>query len=138
VPIDPFSTAYWDPPVRATNALMDPPRMPLNAMKPTSANVNGPNTLTKMFGKPDIAKVAPQDTKAIKVAAKPVSAEDMPAFKQIIQGSELSKVGLIEVLKTQFKKTPKASIKFSLENVAKMVRSTDGEKRWVLNDISMT
>jgi chromatin assembly factor 1 subunit A len=65
---------------------------------------------------------------------KLVSAEDMPAFKQEIAGSNLSKVGLIEVLKKKFPGRSGAAIKSTLELVAKRVGAKEADKRWVIVD----
>lgn len=56
----------------------------------------------------------------------------MPAFKQAISGSDLSKVGLIEVLKKKFPGKSGAAIKSTLELVAKRVGAKEADKRWVL------
>lgn len=56
----------------------------------------------------------------------------MPAFKQEIEGSNLSKVGLIEVLKKKFPGRSGAMIKSTLEIVAKRVGAKEADKRWVL------
>ncbi|KAH7330441.1 chromatin assembly factor 1 subunit A-domain-containing protein [Rhexocercosporidium sp. MPI-PUGE-AT-0058] len=147
--IDPFSTAYWDPPA-LTRTSMEPPRIPLNTMKSTSANINSlfapkstpttdfvksssiltPSTLssTPLFQQP--AKPASKDAKPKKI----LSADDIPAFKAAIQGSDLSKVGLIEVLKKKFPGRPAAAIKGTLETVAKRVGVKEVDKRWVLLD----
>lgn len=56
----------------------------------------------------------------------------MPAFKAAIQGSDLSKVGLIEVLKKKFPGRSAAAIKGTLETVARRVGVKEVDKRWVL------
>ncbi|KAL5313635.1 hypothetical protein ACEPPN_018056 [Leptodophora sp. 'Broadleaf-Isolate-01'] len=148
--IDPFSTAYWDPPP-STRTSMEPPRIPLNTMKSTSANINSlftpksssttdfvkspsilnPPTLTSYISSQQTAKPASKDTKP----KKTISPDDMPAFKAAIQGSDLSKVGLIEVLKKKFPGRPAAAIKGTLETVAKRVGVKEVDKRWVLIDL---
>ena len=60
--------------------------------------------------------------------------EDMPAFKAAIEGSDLSKVGLIEVLKKKFPGRSGAAIKGTLEVVARRVGQKEADKRWVLVD----
>lgn len=55
----------------------------------------------------------------------------MPAFKLAVQGSELSKLGLIEVLNKQFPKSSKGCIKNTLEVFAKREGGKEAEKRWV-------
>ncbi|KFY43522.1 hypothetical protein V495_03910 [Pseudogymnoascus sp. VKM F-4514 (FW-929)] len=133
-PIDPFATHYWAPP--APPPSMQPPRLPLNPMKGTSAHVNGPSAKTvKMFG----LSVAPSTSKPSSSAKsasgsgtkKLVAPEEMDAFKLAVQGSELSKLGLIEVLNKQFPKSSKGCIKNTLEVFAKREGGKEAEKRWV-------
>jgi chromatin assembly factor 1 subunit A len=99
-------------------------------MKSTSASVNGPNKTVKMLGASECSRL----TKSIASSGpkKLVPLEDMPAFKQAIKGSELSKLGLIEVLNKQFPKIPKAVLKATLETVARRVGSKEVDKRWVI------
>lgn len=127
--IDPLSTHYWDPPA-PVYGLMKPPRGPLIAMKSTNASVNGLNKTAKILRAPECSKLV--KSTAISGPKKLVSLEDMPAFKQAIKGSELSKVGLIEVLNKQFPKIPKAVLKATLETVARRVGSKEADKRWVI------
>lgn len=147
--IDPFSTTYWDPvPVRHSS--MEPPRIPLNAMKSTALNtapktvkpffpnsessksspspLSHPSTSSTSTGKTTKDPKQPKDTKPKKL----VPDEDMPAFKAAIEGSDLSKVGLTEVLKKKFPGKPAAMIKATLETVAKRVGVKEADKRWVL------
>ncbi|PVH77064.1 hypothetical protein DL98DRAFT_656982 [Cadophora sp. DSE1049] len=143
--IDPFSTAYWEPPV-PVKASMEPPRIPLNTMKSTSANINSlfspKSSSTTDFVKSSSTLTpstlsAQQPAKPTTKDAKPkkiLSADDLPAFKAAIQGSDLSKVGLIEVLKKKFPGRPAAAIKGTLETVAKRVGAKEVDKRWVILD----
>jgi chromatin assembly factor 1 subunit A len=62
---------------------------------------------------------------------KLVAPEEMDAFKLAVQGSELSKLGLIEVLNKQFPKSSKGCIKNTLEVFAKREGGKEAEKRWV-------
>jgi chromatin assembly factor 1 subunit A len=63
---------------------------------------------------------------------KLISEQDMPAFKAAIEGSDLSKVGLIEVLKKKFPGRSGAAIKGTLEVVARRVGQKEVDKRWVV------
>ena len=67
---------------------------------------------------------------------KLVSADDMEDFRREIEGSNLSKVGLIEVLKKKFPGRSGATIKNTLELIAKRVGSREADKRWVIVDTS--
>lgn len=62
--------------------------------------------------------------------------EDLPAFKAAIEGSDLSKVGLIEVLKKAFPGSTGNAVKNTLEAIAKRGEKGQKEKdkRWVLID----
>lgn len=112
---------------------MEPPRRPLDNLKPTNAGVNGSNNSSiKMFGTSEVSKPMGASSNAPQASKKLVSAEDMAAFKQAINGSELTKLGLIEVLNKQFPKIAKSAIKSTLETVAKRVGHKEAEKRWVL------
>jgi chromatin assembly factor 1 subunit A len=130
-PIDPFFN-YWDDDPKPTPSRMEPPRKPLDNLKSTNAllvlqspssskpaDSPKPNSTSK--DKPDKEK-------------KLVPPDLLPAFKAAVHGSELSKVGLIEVLSRQFmrQKVPKAAIKNSLELVAKRVGTKEADKRWVV------
>jgi chromatin assembly factor 1 subunit A len=134
--INPFSAVYWEPVPTA----MDPPRIPLNTMKNTSVNVNGTLASSNKTVKPffttatDVLKSTPSQPQstlptqtqpsAPPLSTKPakpkklLSQEDMPAFCAAVQGSDLSKVGLIEVLKKKFPGRPGAAIKATLEAAA--------------------
>ena len=129
-PIDPFSTHYWDAPAPA--GLMEPPRIPLNAIKLTSSGMNGPTNKAGNIFNADSKKSAIQANGPAQHAKKLVSDEYMPAFKEAVHGSELSKLGLIEVLNKQFSKIPKSTIKHTLEIIAKRVGNKEAEKRWVV------
>ncbi|KAL9127467.1 MAG: hypothetical protein Q9217_003667 [Psora testacea] len=55
-------------------------------------------------------------------------------FKKAVQGSDLTKVGLVEVLKKQFPKQSKDVLKDTLDLVAERVGGKLAEKRWVLRE----
>lgn len=132
--IDPFSTEYWQKPATKEVKAMEPPRLPLQAMK--SNNVLSSNKPVKMFGLSDSLKSAGAKTDGAPSAdTKPkklLPAQDLDSFKREVQGSDLSKVGLIEVLTKKFPGRPKAAIKGTLESIAKRVGSKEAEKRWVI------
>jgi chromatin assembly factor 1 subunit A len=56
----------------------------------------------------------------------------LPAFKAAVEGSDLNKIGLVEILKKQFPKCSKDAIKGSLEVVAERRGAKEADKRWVL------
>jgi chromatin assembly factor 1 subunit A len=113
---------------------MEPPRIPLNIIK-----VNSSTTVAPPQNKPFFAPASsssstiPSSTRS--KSAKPpklLPADDIPKFKEAVQGSNLSKVGLIEVLKKQFPGRPAAAIKGTLETVARRVGVKEVDKRWVV------
>ncbi|KAI9771547.1 MAG: hypothetical protein M1839_002790 [Geoglossum umbratile] len=124
VPIDPFSTSYWHT-VRpgssssadANTSGMHPPRVPLQAIGRSHRGVNGSSaSQANMAAGPAIM----------------VAAGDMGKFKAAIQGSNLTKAGLIEVLKKQFPEIPKTAIRNTLNCIAERVGHKEVDKRWVL------
>jgi len=58
----------------------------------------------------------------------------MESFRNEVRGSDLSKVGLIEVLKKKFPGRTGAQVKATVEQYAKRVGAKEVEKRWVLVD----
>ncbi|KAH8591472.1 chromatin assembly factor 1 subunit A-domain-containing protein [Bisporella sp. PMI_857] len=141
--IDPFSSEYWTAAPKITK--MEPPRVPLDTLKASSSNINStaaPTTLKTFFTSTSDPKVIqqPVSTAAHHVKAKGgkpgsmVPQEIMPEFRAAIRNNNLTKVGLIEVLKKKFPKTSAPSIKFTLENIAQRVGTTLADKHWVLLD----
>ncbi|KAI6717353.1 hypothetical protein PZA11_005634 [Diplocarpon coronariae] len=146
VSIDPFSTAYWAPPLTISTS-MNPPRIPL---KTTSSNIAissakpvecffspATDTSTKSSshsspGAPNPRGPKPKDA-TLANPKKTMPDADLAAFKMAVEGSDLSKVGLIEVLKKKFPGRPAAAIKGTLELVARREGKKEVEKRWVLN-----
>ncbi|KAI9647710.1 hypothetical protein NHQ30_004096 [Ciborinia camelliae] len=156
--IDPFSTAYWEPvaPLVSTGT-MDPPRLPLNSMKSTNTLQTSPSPLSStannkvsnhkavplsFFGTPSSAASSRElplhqgsggaDKEGKAKTQKLLPDSDLPAFKEAIQGSDLSKVGLVEVLKKKFPGRTGGAIKATLDLVARRVGGKEVEKRWVL------
>jgi chromatin assembly factor 1 subunit A len=93
---------------------MDPPRLPLQATNRSQA--------------PGAALA----TDGSKKPKSTVPAEQLEDFKRAIEGSDMTKTGLIEVLKKQFPKIPKEAIKNTVGLVAERVGDKQDDKRWVL------
>lgn len=72
---------------------MDPPRVPLHAVSRANATVNQ-LTLVDSTGK--VVNGAPKSSNQGK---RIISSEYLDEFKSAVQGSDLTKTGLIEVLK---------------------------------------
>jgi chromatin assembly factor 1 subunit A len=132
--IDPFSTAYWTPepslvvPAAATTkdgsttGSMNPPRAPL-----TQRTMNGLlNTLNPTQQAP--SATGSKQTKAKRM----IPSEQLQAFKDEVNGKDLTKIGMVEALKKVFPKLPKDAITNTLSVVAARIGPTEKEKRWVL------
>lgn len=94
--IDPFTTAYWDPEPKQIStqgqlpltSSMGPPRLPLSDRTNGQASVQS----TLVNGKvPKAAKIGP----------RMVPPDVLPAFRAAIDGSDMTKIALIEHLKKQ-------------------------------------
>lgn len=140
-PIDPFSTKHWadvakPKPVARTDSTpssMPPPRQALSSISPNA----GPTVKQEMGvdGKPlpiQPKTSATQNKKPLKM----IEPEFLPAFKQAIDGNDMTKAGLIEVLKKQFPKCSKDAIKDTLGLVAIRVGKKESEKKWQLVEAS--
>ncbi|KAF2269597.1 hypothetical protein CC78DRAFT_564826 [Lojkania enalia] len=133
--IDPFSTTYWAPepiPVTAPtastretaiNRLMNPPRLPLT-QRPINGMLNAPTSSEKAY--------AAATSKAAKSLKRQIPEDQLPAFKAAVEGSDMTKIALIESLKKQFPKLPKDAIGNTLSTVATRVGAKEADKRWVL------
>lgn len=62
-----------------------------------------------------------------------VPPEILAAFKAEIEGSDQTKIAMIETLKKKFPKVPKDAITNTLSEVAQRVGPSQSEKRWVLH-----
>ncbi|KAL8727511.1 MAG: hypothetical protein Q9181_005683 [Wetmoreana brouardii] len=138
IPIDPYSTAYWQETSsasalssRTTQSVMDPPRVPLNPLNRTN-HLLPPQSATSC----DSVKAQPfkagLPSKAPKMSNRMVAPDILEDFKRAVEGSDLTKAGLVEILKKQFPKQSKDAIKDTLAIVAERVGSKEKDKRWVL------
>lgn len=107
LPIDPYSTSYWKPDTSMNSlgalphvkgTLMEPPRIPLNP-------INRQNTLLNPSVAATGIKTADSDVNApMKPAKGPkrlIPLELLDEFRKAVDGNELTKLGLLEVLKKQ-------------------------------------
>ncbi|KIW90599.1 uncharacterized protein Z519_08382 [Cladophialophora bantiana CBS 173.52] len=148
-PIDPYSTTHWvdigkKSPVKREEKLpqtvsMQPPRPPLMAVDGNSGNQISQSSLLKFASSDGQSEnpVCVSKLKANTASGKPVKnipSELIPAFKEAVSGSTLTKTGLIEVLKNQFPKCSKDAIKHTLEAIAERRGVKEAEKKWVLLD----
>lgn len=107
---------------------MEPPRLPLHPISSTANLPMLPNgtsiTTLLMDGKRDVAACRPPK--------RLLPPEILGDFKKAVQGSDLTKVGLIEILKKQFPRHNKEVIKDTLDFVAERIGSKVSERRWSL------
>ncbi|KAE8144436.1 chromatin assembly factor 1 subunit A-domain-containing protein [Aspergillus avenaceus] len=118
-PIDPFSTAYWQKP---------------KAPEPNHAGGAGRSTLHSFLGNPASGGASAQDGSALPLlgkAKRTFPPEQLEEFKQVVDGSDLTKIGLIELLKKRFPKVSKDILKDTLNSVATRVGQKEAEKKWV-------
>ncbi|KAL2837997.1 chromatin assembly factor 1 subunit A-domain-containing protein [Aspergillus pseudodeflectus] len=108
-PIDPFSSAYWQ------------------KAEPAQPNRS---TLRFIMGHPGSHTLGPQENPSGKTRrALPV--ELLAEFKSVVEGSNLTKTGLVEVLKKRFPKISKDTLKGTLDSVATRVGQKEVDKKWV-------
>ncbi|TLD35478.1 chromatin assembly factor 1 subunit a [Venturia nashicola] len=130
--IDPFTYVYWEeevsfvappnskePGLLPGMGLMNPPRVPLQDRP------HGFNSQLTASGK------IPKATKAMK-AGHMVSTELLPAFKQEIAGSTMTKLAMLEHLKAKFPKCKKDDLHVTLTTLAHRTGSKVNDKRWTL------
>ena len=101
IPIDPYCNTYWQPNPSSNslhsnshnyNSLMEPPRLPLQP-------VNRQNAISSSSP----AKAPDNPASQMKPAKvyRQIAPELMDGFKAAVQDNDLTKVGLLEVLKKQ-------------------------------------
>ncbi|KAL8934042.1 MAG: hypothetical protein Q9211_005440 [Gyalolechia sp. 1 TL-2023] len=105
--VDPYSTIYWHdemststqvPSSRTSQSVMDPPRIPLNATNRTNLLVPKP-TIAAAGLKPQ--KSNTNSSLPTKAPKRMVTPDVIEEFKRAIDGSDLTKAGLVEILKKQ-------------------------------------
>ncbi|KAJ5689342.1 hypothetical protein N7462_003734 [Penicillium macrosclerotiorum] len=118
-PINPHSDAYWEKP----KAPAKRPVVPTNAHTLDAFRVKpGPDA------SPIGSALPPAPTSKAK---RPFPSEHLEEFKQAVEGSDLSKIGLIEILKKRFPKVSKDTLKATLDQVAVRVGQKEVDKKWV-------
>lgn len=93
LPIDPFSGAYWQKP-RTETASTKSRAMPIPSNQTLDSFRVHPGSDTSAVG----SALPPAATKA----KRPFPPELLPEFKQAVEGSDLSKIGLVEILKKKY------------------------------------
>ncbi|CDM29351.1 hypothetical protein DTO013E5_5297 [Penicillium roqueforti] len=116
-PIDPFSTAYWE---RAK-----PVDQVLGKARPATA-LDG-FLVPAVPGAVATGSALPPTSKA----KRPFPPDQLAEFKEAVEGSDLSKIGLVEILKKRFPKVSKDTLKATLDQVAARVGQKEVDKKWV-------
>ncbi|POS87621.1 hypothetical protein EPUL_000844 [Erysiphe pulchra] len=144
--IDPYSTSYWAPTVISDikpnnlNTLSSKNQNQLGIHNPGPSKTDG---LLLFSATTDQSSIPYQVTLMPRPKSKEtlhhsspklIAPEDMEEFKTAVVGSDLSKIGLIEVLKKKFPGRSAAAIKSTLELIARRGRKgqKEAEKRWTL------
>ncbi|KAJ5280260.1 hypothetical protein N7478_005632 [Penicillium angulare] len=123
-PIDPFSTVYWQKPRTAEQALQK-----ARATQKPGSSLDmfrvppGPDAGVTSNGLPP----PPPTSKA----RRPFPPEQLTEFKEVVEGSDLSKIGVVEILKKRFPKVSKDTLKATLDQVAVRVGQKEADKKWV-------
>ncbi|KAL4949112.1 chromatin assembly factor 1 subunit A-domain-containing protein [Aspergillus filifer] len=117
LPIDPFSTYYWQKPAVPvpTNGLERPGRSPWSTL----------------MGNPASGSAAMQEGSTGTAPKRAFPVEQLGEFKTVVQDSDLTKTGLVEVLKKRFPKVSKGTLKHTLDLVATRVGQKEADKKWV-------
>ncbi|KAL8855675.1 MAG: hypothetical protein Q9178_007686 [Gyalolechia marmorata] len=143
-PIDPYSTAYWQVapsstiPTSSSTSLqpvMGKPRLPLTTINHANLPIPIPNSALEGFKAPNNT-LATHSVKHPKAPKRMVAPEVMEDFRRAVDGSDLTKAGLIETLKKQFPKQSKDAIKDTLGMIAERIGSKEKDKRWVVRSLS--
>lgn len=137
-PINPYSDQHWAEEGKAKTAikqesistLMQPPRQPLSSLSPNALPVSSQSL--GVDGKPLPVHINKKTTNH--KIPKMIEPELLDDFKQAVEGSDLTKLGLIEILKKQFPQCSKDVIKDTLGAVAVRVGKKEVEKKWQLID----
>ncbi|KAF8456403.1 chromatin assembly factor 1 subunit A-domain-containing protein [Terfezia claveryi] len=127
-PIDPFSNHYWLPPQKSTNSTSGASSSVGNPILSTFLSSTLPAATTSLPHRPAVNIITPQAPK------KMILAEDLEAFKKAVHGSDMTKAGLVELLKKQFPKASKDAIRETLGKVAVRIGGKEVDKRWMLRD----
>ncbi|EQL33381.1 hypothetical protein, variant [Blastomyces dermatitidis ATCC 26199] len=150
-PIDPFSSVYWSKPTPASRSplkhLTHRSNQPLDRagamssdlsqkqssqssglLQPPSTTLPSTLTTTLPSGQSTLLPVAVSNQKP----RRSFPPDQVAEFKEVIDGSNLTKAGLIEVLKKRFPKVSKDIIKDTLTSTAQRLGQKEADKKWVL------
>jgi len=101
-----------------------------------SPSGKSPSTSTKATINPSAQGIphstATKPTKASATPAKPIPPELLDDFKHAVSGSDMTKIGLVEMLKKRFPQITRGTVQETLERVAVRRGEKQSEKRWIL------
>lgn len=126
LPIDPFSDSYWPSKAKVDDEDVDGNaennRVPLQPRPNIAINsVLLPNNETNKISK---------SKKQLRLLA----GQELVDFKQIVDGSDLTKQGLLAIAKKKLPKIPNAILSDTLGTVAVRIGAKEADKRWVILD----
>lgn len=115
-PLDPYSTSYWPSPTKPAadgnllstikQSSMAPPRVPLNTIQRTNniLPLDAAQIVTDLKSNYSLSSPLKPSTAKSKsaVPSKPIPPELLENFKKAVADSDLTKAGLIEVLKKRY------------------------------------
>ncbi len=114
---------------------MAPPRIPLHVMNGANNLPVGAYSLVDPLKSQSPAPTTPSLVKAKTApSGKPIPPEMLDEFKEAVDGSNLTKTGLIEVLKKRFPKLTRNTVVETLAMTATRVGKKEADKVWKLND----
>ncbi|KAJ5620885.1 hypothetical protein N7510_004869 [Penicillium lagena] len=120
-PIKPLSDEYWQKPQ---------PNNPGTGCTEEPGTANAPCFLGGPAGQatPAVGAGLPA---TVSKAKRPFPPEQLDEFKKAVEGNDLSKIGLVEILKKKFPKVSKDTLKATLDQVAVRVGQKEADKKWV-------
>ncbi|KAL4927754.1 putative chromatin assembly factor 1 subunit A [Aspergillus undulatus] len=118
-PIDPFSSSYWQKPTVSDQA--------------NGLGRLGRSTWHVFMGNPASGGTVTHEGNTGTPPKRAFPAEQLGEFKTVVQDSNLTKMGLVEVLKKRFPKVSKGTLKHTLDSVATRVGQKEADKKWVCN-----
>ncbi|KAL9085628.1 MAG: hypothetical protein Q9165_007529 [Trypethelium subeluteriae] len=146
-PINPFSTAYWDPTpapstspdlqtlsnsAHATDAAMQPPRFPLQARPQSSINLPPSTTPASNALQTSNANPAKKPSAAKPPPKRLLGGDELAEFQSHVQGSTMTKKEILDMLKARFPKVAQAVLRDTLNECAARIGAREAEKRWVV------
>ncbi|KAL8658485.1 MAG: hypothetical protein Q9202_007548 [Teloschistes flavicans] len=144
-PIDPYSVKYWQDPNLTPSSVpssLGPtstviaPRIPLNPLDRTN-HLMPLSSAFRLDGVKMQQLTGDRLSSSSKGTKRMVAPEVLEDFKRAVEGSDLTKAGLIEILKKQFPKQSKDAIKETLAVVAERVGLKEKDKKWMIKSTAL-